>query len=60
MGMVVEYLKRVAFEAQEYVRMTAAAVYGVFTPKRYPHDIIEQLDAIGVASLTVEIGRAHV
>jgi phospholipid/cholesterol/gamma-HCH transport system permease protein len=53
MSLLVEYSKRVALEVQNYVRLTASAVYAIFTPKRYPHDIVEQFDAIGVASLTV-------
>ena len=46
-------LKRVALEAQEYVRLLAAFFLGTVTPPRYGRDIVEQLDAIGVGSLTV-------
>lgn len=53
MGVVVEYIKQVVFEVQEYVRLTGSALYGIFTPKRYPHDIVEQFDAVGVSSTTV-------
>src|SRR5690242_8440706 len=38
---------------QEYVRLLGASVHAVATPPRYRHDIVEQLDAIGVGSLTV-------
>ena len=46
-------LKAAALEVQEYVRLTVAAFRGIFTPPHYRHDIIEQLDAIGIQSLTV-------
>ena len=46
-------LKRAALEVQEYVRLTTAAIRGIFTPPYYRHDIVEQFDAIGVQSLTV-------
>jgi phospholipid/cholesterol/gamma-HCH transport system permease protein len=46
-------LKQAALEVQEYVFLTAAAVRGVFTRPVYRHDIIEQLDAVGVQSMTV-------
>jgi phospholipid/cholesterol/gamma-HCH transport system permease protein len=45
--------KQAAFETQEYVRLIAASVRGTLTPPIYRHDIIEQLDALGVGSLTV-------
>jgi phospholipid/cholesterol/gamma-HCH transport system permease protein len=45
--------KTAALEAQEYVRLLAAALEAVVTPPRYRHDMVEQLDAIGVGSLTV-------
>jgi phospholipid/cholesterol/gamma-HCH transport system permease protein len=46
-------LKEVVLEVQEYVRLTSAALRGIFTRPRYGHDIVEQFDAIGVQSLTV-------
>ncbi len=46
-------MKQAAQEAQDYVRLTAATLYGVITPPIYRHDIVEQLDLIGVGSLTV-------
>jgi phospholipid/cholesterol/gamma-HCH transport system permease protein len=48
-----EWLKSVAVEAQEYVRLCAATFRAVVTPPLYRRDIIEQFDAVGVASLTV-------
>jgi phospholipid/cholesterol/gamma-HCH transport system permease protein len=47
------WLKKAALEAQEYVRLVAATLFGLVTPPIYRHDIVEQLDAIGVGSLTV-------
>jgi phospholipid/cholesterol/gamma-HCH transport system permease protein len=46
-------VKKVALEAQEYVYLLAATFQGLVTPPIYRHDIVEQLDLIGVASLTV-------
>jgi phospholipid/cholesterol/gamma-HCH transport system permease protein len=45
--------KAAALEIQEYIRLINAAIRGLFTPPLYRHDIIEQLDSIGVKSLTV-------
>ena len=54
MALILEtWLKKTALEVQEYVRLCAAAFGGVFTPPFYRHDFIEQLDAIGIQSLTV-------
>jgi phospholipid/cholesterol/gamma-HCH transport system permease protein len=46
-------VKHTALEVQEYVRLTLAALRGIVTPPHYRHDIVEQLDVIGVKSLTV-------
>jgi phospholipid/cholesterol/gamma-HCH transport system permease protein len=46
-------LKRAAHELQDYVRLVAAALRATVTPPYYRHDIVEQLDLIGVRSLTV-------
>jgi phospholipid/cholesterol/gamma-HCH transport system permease protein len=53
MPLVDNWLKRAALEAQEYVRLVAASCRAIVTPPIYRHDIVEQLDAIGVGSLTV-------
>jgi phospholipid/cholesterol/gamma-HCH transport system permease protein len=53
LSLVNRWLKSAAHEAQEYVRLTVATLYGIVTPPIYRHDIVEQLDAVGVASLTV-------
>jgi phospholipid/cholesterol/gamma-HCH transport system permease protein len=47
------WLKKAALEAQEYVRLVGAALVGVVTTPIYKHDIVEQLDVIGIGSLTV-------
>jgi phospholipid/cholesterol/gamma-HCH transport system permease protein len=54
-GLVADRMKAVTLEVQEYVRLTAAALRGIVVPPRYGRDIVEQLDAIGVRSLTVVI-----
>ena len=51
--LIERWLKTAALEAQEYVRLTFAAVRCTFTPPLYRHDIVEQLDEIGIGSLTV-------
>jgi len=50
---VENWLKSAALEVQEYVRLVMAAMRGVVTRPIYRHDIIEQLDVIGIGSLTV-------
>jgi phospholipid/cholesterol/gamma-HCH transport system permease protein len=52
-SLIERWLKHAALEVQEYVRLLGAAIGGIFTPPIYRHDIVEQLDAIGVGSLTV-------
>jgi phospholipid/cholesterol/gamma-HCH transport system permease protein len=47
------WLKREVLEVQEYVRLCAAFFHGVVTRPFYRYDLVEQLDAIGWASLTV-------
>lgn len=54
-GGLSEALKRGAFEVQEYMRLIGQVGRGLVTPPIYARDIIEQLDAIGVGSLTVVI-----
>ena len=51
--LLTQWAKNAALEVQEYVRLVAAAGRAVVTPPLYGHDIVEQFDAIGVASLTV-------
>lgn len=53
LNLLQKWLKAAALEAQEYVRLTAAAFRGIVSPPLYRHDIVEQLDLIGFGSLTV-------
>ena len=48
-------LKRGVLEVQEYMRLIGQVGRGLVTRPIYTRDIIEQLDAIGVGSLTVVI-----
>jgi phospholipid/cholesterol/gamma-HCH transport system permease protein len=50
---VAEWVKGAVLEVQEYVRLTAAVMRGVVTRPFYHRDVIDQLEAIGVGSLTV-------
>ena len=47
------WLKRAVLEVQEYVRLCSLALRGAVTRPFYRYDFVEQLDVIGVASLTV-------
>jgi phospholipid/cholesterol/gamma-HCH transport system permease protein len=47
------WIKGGIFEMQEYVRLQAATVRGVFSRPFYFHDVVEQFDLIGIGSLTV-------
>jgi len=51
--LITRWAKHAALEVQEYVNLVRAAITGVFTTPRYNYDIVEQLDLIGVGSLTV-------
>ena len=46
-------VKKAVLEVQEYVRLCLSAFHAVVTPPFYRRDLVEQLDQIGVASLTV-------
>jgi phospholipid/cholesterol/gamma-HCH transport system permease protein len=45
--------KRAALELQDYLRLNAQIFRGLVSPPLYIRDTIEQLDAIGIGSLTV-------
>ncbi len=47
------WAKDAVLEVQEYVKLLAATARAVVTPPIYYRDIIQQLDSIGVGSLTV-------
>ncbi len=54
-GPLVEWVKKGLLEIQEYVRLCGATARGVVTRPFYWHDFIEQMDAIGIGSLTVVV-----
>ena len=47
------WLKHAVLEVQEYTRLCAATFQGAVTRPFYRYDFVEQLDAIGIQSLTV-------
>jgi len=47
------WLKAAVLEVQEYVQLIGALCRAIVTPPYYRRDIIQQLDAIGIGSLTV-------
>jgi phospholipid/cholesterol/gamma-HCH transport system permease protein len=53
LSLIERWLKSAALEAQEYAKLTAESIVGLFTPPVYRHDIVEQLDELGFGSLTV-------
>jgi phospholipid/cholesterol/gamma-HCH transport system permease protein len=53
LSLIEDWFKKVALEVQEYVRLVGSAFRGFVSPPLYRYDIVEQFDAIGVASLTV-------
>jgi len=50
---VIGWAKKAVFEVQEYVKLCVALARGVSSRPFYYRDVVEQLDAIGVGSLTV-------
>ena len=51
--LLTRWLKRGIYEVQEDVSLQSATVRGVFSRPFYFHDVVEQLDLIGIGSLTV-------
>src|SRR6188768_3744496 len=49
----IEAIKKGLLEVQEYVRLCIAAAQGVVSRPFYFHDLVEQIDVIGLGSLTV-------
>lgn len=49
----VEWTKAALLEVQEYVRLCWAAIRGSVSRPFYPRDVVEQIDIIGLGSLTV-------
>jgi phospholipid/cholesterol/gamma-HCH transport system permease protein len=52
-GWFIEWVKSALLEVQEYFRLCAAAIRGAFSRPFYAHDLMEQIDVIGLGSLTV-------
>jgi phospholipid/cholesterol/gamma-HCH transport system permease protein len=52
-GSLVETVKGWLLEVQEYVRLCGATVRASFSRPFYTHDLVEQLESIGLGSLTV-------
>jgi phospholipid/cholesterol/gamma-HCH transport system permease protein len=52
-SLILHFMKSAALEVQEYVWLTYGTFTGAFTRPFYRHDVVEQLDLIGVGSLTV-------
>ena len=50
-----EWLKRVVLEVQDYMRLVGQVARSLVTRPIYVRDIIEQLDAVGIGSLTVVV-----
>jgi len=50
---VSDIAKRKVLAVQEYARLTARALWNVFTQPRYTADMLDQMDIIGVGSLPI-------
>ncbi|MBP7776872.1 MAG: ABC transporter permease [Acidobacteria bacterium] len=50
-----EWLKRALLEVQEYTRLAGATARGAVSRPFYWHDFVEQLDVIGMGSMTVVV-----
>jgi phospholipid/cholesterol/gamma-HCH transport system permease protein len=51
--LLAEWPKSAIYEVQEYIRLQSATIRGIFSRPFYFHDLVEQLDLIGIGSLTV-------
>ena len=51
--MLNNWIKNAILEVQEYVRLCGTAIHGAVSRPFYRHDLVEQLEAIGIGSLTV-------
>lgn len=52
-GLFNDWLKRAVEEVQEYLRLIGRVAHGLVSRPIYARDIVEQLDAIGLGSMTV-------
>jgi phospholipid/cholesterol/gamma-HCH transport system permease protein len=50
-----EFIKKALLEVQEYVKLCFAAARGSFTRPFYARDVMEQIEIIGLGSLTVVV-----
>ena len=53
--MIHDWVKQALLEVQEYAKLCLAVFRGTFTRPFYFRDLVEQLDAIGLGSLTVVV-----
>ncbi len=54
-GWIVEAIKKALLEVQEYVKLCVAAARGAVSRPFYFRDLVEQIDVIGLGSLTVVV-----
>jgi phospholipid/cholesterol/gamma-HCH transport system permease protein len=54
-SVAIEWIKKALLEVQEYVRLCFASARGVVSRPIYWHDVVEQLDLVGLGSLTVVV-----
>jgi phospholipid/cholesterol/gamma-HCH transport system permease protein len=47
--------KESVLSVQEYVLLSARGIAAIFTPPRYPREIVAQMDSLGVGSLSIVI-----
>lgn len=55
LSLINKWLKAAVLEVQEYVRLLGALLYAAVSRPLYHRDLVEQLEAIGVGSLTVVV-----
>ena len=53
LSLLENWIKGALLEVQEYIRLQVATVRAMFSRPFYFHDVVEQLDQIGIGSLTV-------
>jgi len=53
LSLLENWIKGAVLEVQEYIRLQVATVRALFSRPFYFHDVVEQLEAIGLGSLTV-------
>ena len=53
LSLLESWIKGAVLEVQDYIRLQVATVRAMFSRPFYFHDVVEQLDQIGIGSLTV-------